>query len=542
MAERTCDFLCIGGGLGGLAGAIKAHDAGLDVLIVERSDLLGGVAAYSGGVVWVPDNHLQDAAGFPEPQGEADRYMDFLTPEGVQPDRGLREAFLESAAPVTEYFHREAHVAFEVVQRPDQYHPAPGSLGGGRTLEATVAGAELGEWQRRCRPNPHFKIGLTNSEVLVNGGPTQAYQRMADTYATRVAEDFRTHGPGLASAFVKAAVVDRSVPVLLNSRAVRLTQENGAVTGAVVDVEGEHLEIRARKGVLLATGSYGSAQWAARTEGLPDLVEASPPVIDGDGLTLADPTPAAVIRAGEAITLVAFHSPGETHPGTDTPLFREVIAAMGYPHSIVVNREGRRFADESFYGRFFTAVKAFNSHTKQFLHYPCYMILDDRFRRRYSLGPFEPGDEWPPSFPHADDLKALAAQVGIDGAGLDDEVSRFNKYAAEGVDSDFGRGEVGFVNLAMGDPTYPNPNLGAIAEPPFWAIPLRLMGVGIYSMGLAIDGSGRVLTRGDEPVPGLYATGNAVAYTEMCGGYQGGFANARNITYAHNAAADAAEA
>jgi hypothetical protein len=540
MSDRTCDFLCIGGGLGGLAGAIKAHDSGLETLIVERSDLLGGVAAYSGGVVWVPGNHLQTAGGFPDERGEAERYMDFLTPEGVQADRELRAAFLETAPRATEYFHREAHVAFEVVQRPDQYHPAPGSLGGGRTLEVTVSGADLGEWQRRCRPNPHFKIGLTNSEVLVNGGPTQAYQRLARLYEERVGEDFRTHGPGLASAFVKAAVVDRSVPVLLNTRAVRLTQENGAVTGAVVEIEGRSLEIRARRGVLLATGSYGSAPWAARTEGLPDLVEASPPIIDGDGLTLADPTPAAVIRAGEAVTLVAFHSPGETHPGTDTPLYREIIAAMGYPHSIVVNREGRRFADESFYGRFFTAVKAFNSHTKKFLHYPCYLIVDDIFRRRYSFGPFEPGDPWPDSFSRADDLRVLAAQVGIDGVGLEDEVSRFNKGAAAGVDHDFGRGEVGFVNLAMGDPTYPNPNLGTIAEPPFWAIPLRIMGLGIYSMGLAVDGSGRVLTRGDEPVPGMYATGNAVAYTEMCGGYQGGFANARNITYAHNAAADAA--
>ncbi|MFD0539657.1 FAD-binding protein [Actinomadura luteofluorescens] len=59
--ERTVDFLCVGGGLGGLAGAVRAHDLGADVLVVERSDMVGGVAAYSGGFVWVGASGLAAA-------------------------------------------------------------------------------------------------------------------------------------------------------------------------------------------------------------------------------------------------------------------------------------------------------------------------------------------------------------------------------------------------------------------------------------------------------------------------------------------------
>src|SRR5262245_1108700 len=217
---------------------------------------------------------------------------------------------------------------------------------------------------------------------------------------------------------MKAALVERRIPIELGARAVELLQDGGRVTGAIAVVDGERTEIRARCGVLIATGAYGNADWAAAAEGLPELYEASPPVLDGDGLSLTDPTPAAVVRAGQAFTLLGYLSPGETHPGTDVPFCREVFDCLGFPHSMLVNERGQRFADESFYGYVVAALRAFDAHDKRWANYPCFLIVDDRFRRQYPLGLYQPGDTWPDAFPHADDPRDLALQLGVDGDEL----------------------------------------------------------------------------------------------------------------------------
>lgn len=103
-------------------------------------------------------------------------------------------------------------------------------------------------------------------------------------------------------------------------------------------------------------------------------------------------------------------------------------------------------------------------------------------------------------------------------------------------------GTLEYSRLRAGDPNQvPNPNLGSAEVTPFWGVPLKLLGTGIYSMGLAVNGSGQAPTRSGEEVPGLYATGNALAYIEQLG-YIGGLANARAITYAYAAAWHAAGA
>ena len=83
------------------------------------------------------------------------------------------------------------------------------------------------------------------------------------------------------------------------------------------------------------------------------------------------------------------------------------------------------------------------------------------------------------------------------------------------------------------------PNLGSLREPPFWGLPLKLLGTGIYSTGLLINSHAQVLREDRSAIDGLYATGNAAAYVEQPA-YVGGLANARAITYAYLAATHAA--
>ena len=436
MTNRVdCDFLCIGGGLGGLAAAVRAHDLGLEALILEKSDLVGGVAAYSGGLSWVGNNHLQDGVEYSDSFEEAEQYLDYINGVGVSFDAELRRAFVRRSPEAFEYYREEAGIRFEDSRFPDIYYPdAPGSKPSGRFLEVALSGAELGDfWQDRSRRSPHYKlVGLTQREVYEAGGELEASRQLADLLRKRKTEDFRTFGFGLAGAFIKAALTEREVPIKLGVRVVELMQRDGGVIGAIAIIDGVRTEIGARHGVLIATGSYGNAPWAVTAENLPELFEASPPVLDGDFLTLTDPTPAALVRAGQALTIMGFESPGECHPGTDKPLHREVFEHVGFPHSIIVNDRGRRFGDESFYSGFIAATKMFDLKEKRFANWPCYVITDDRFRRQYPFGPYPPGQEWPEELPHADDLRTLAALVGISAEGLVETVQRFNEYAATG--------------------------------------------------------------------------------------------------------------
>jgi succinate dehydrogenase/fumarate reductase flavoprotein subunit len=538
MTNYECDLLCVGGGLGGLAAAVRAADLGLEVLILEKSSLIGGVAGYSGGVVWVGDNHLQQEVGLEDSAADVARYLGWAAGDGVAVDEKLRSTFIQRAAEAVAYFH-SCGIAFQSTDLPDQYYPdAPGSKATGRILEVVTAGSALGQWRDYCRSSPHFRlVGLTHREIKEVGGDLVAGDALSALHRDRLKNDTLTWGPGLVAGFAVAGLVERGVPIELDARVTELLQVDGKVVGAVADVAGERVDIRTRRGVLIATGSYGNAPYAAMLEGLPEIFEASPPVLDGDGLDLTDPTPAGLVRSGQAFIILGFESHGERHPGTDVPFYRELSRALGLPHSIVVNKAGDRFGDESFYGYLLGAVKKYDNATKRFPNYPCFMIGDNRYRRRYGLGDL---DEWPHGIAQSDDLTELAAMLDIDPEGLVQQVARFNESAENGTDPDFARGSLEYSRLRAGDPTQtPNPNVGSLREPPFWGLPLKLLGTGIYSMGLLINGDAQVLTRDRKPVPGLYATGNTVAYVEQPG-YVGGLANARAITYSYLAAGHAA--
>jgi len=542
MVTRDIDFLCLGAGLGGLAGALRAAALGLDTLVLERSGMVGGVAAYSGGVCWVAANHVQERTGLDDSIEEGLAYLDFANGKDVPFDRELRDELFRRAPEAYRWFADEGGIPFQSTGLNDQYWPhGPGSKPEGRILEAWVPGGDLGPWQELTRQSPHFRVlGLTQREVHDLGGDLRAFTENPELIAARQAEDRRTYGPGLAAAFVRAALVQRGVPCLLNVETTRLTQDaSGRVTGAIALIDGVETEIRARCGVLIATGSYGNAPWAAQAENLPALQEGSPPVLHGDHLSLTDPTHAAIVRSATAFTVVGFKVPDATHPGTDEPVYVQVFENVGFPHSMIVNDKGKRFGDESFYGYFVLAARAWDPNAKRFTNWPCYLVCDDRFRQQYPFGPFLPGDEWPADVPRAGTLAELATLVGIDPAGLEAQADRFNADALDGHDPDFQRGTNEYGRKRLGDPNYPNPNLGPLERPPFYAIKLDLIGLGIYSMGLSVNADGQTLTRDGRPVPGLYATGNAAAFTEQPG-YVGGLANTRNMVYAFSAASHAA--
>ena len=527
------DVICVGGGLGGLAAAVRAHDLGARVLVLERSDMVGGVAAYSGGFCWVGANPLD--AGNGDTLEATETYLDHVQGQGRPVDRDARRAYLESAVEATAWFADAGVPLTPIRSAADLYDPSPGSTTQGRLVECAVPGADLGEWRDRLRPSVYYRTGVTRDEIYhVLASDVGARLALA---REREADDLLTHGLGLAGGFVREALVRRPVEHRLEHRAVRLLTDGDRVTGVVAEGPDGLVEFRATRGVLLATGGYGNAPDAAELEDVPELIEAAPPVVDGDGLTLAQAVGATVVRGADPFVVLGARFDDRTHPGTDVPLYSQLLENLGFPHSMIVNRDGLRFGDESYYGALIRGIRTFDPRRKDWTNFPCWLVFDDTFRLSYPLGPYPPAARYPEAVQSFDTLAELAKNTGIDPDGLAATVERYNGFAEHGDDLDFGRGSLPFARQAYGDPRYTNPNLGPLVTGPFHALPLHVLGVGLSSLGLAVDGSARVLRRDGSAIAGLYATGNAAATRELKG-YVTGLANTRNYTYAYCAVND----
>ena len=68
---ESVDLLCVGSGAASLSAALRAHDLGARVLIVEAADKYGGSTAISGGVVWIPNNPQMAGRGIPDSPADA---------------------------------------------------------------------------------------------------------------------------------------------------------------------------------------------------------------------------------------------------------------------------------------------------------------------------------------------------------------------------------------------------------------------------------------------------------------------------------------
>jgi 3-oxosteroid 1-dehydrogenase len=267
--------------------------------------------------------------------------------------------------------------------------------------------------------------------------------------------------------------------------------------------------------VVLAAGGFESSQ-SMRERYLPHPTRAEwscgSPGNTGDAIDMG-------LAVGAATDLMddAWWGPVTVVPGEERARMHFIEKSL--PGSILVNRRGERFVNEAL--PYIDVVNAIHrSHTPEAPTIPCYLIHDARFRRQYPCGPFLPGAQQPDwllprrlrrdFLKKADTLEGLARRLGIDAEGLTRAVSRFNEGARRGVDTDFRRGGSVFERY-YGDPRLePNPCLGPIETPPFYGVETFPGDLGTKG-GLLTDGSARVLTEAEQPIPGLYAIGNCAA-------------------------------
>jgi len=541
--DESVDVVAVGSGLGGLGAAIVAHDSGKRTLVLEKAPKLGGVCAYSGGELFVPNNHLMLAQGLDDSHELGASYLRFLSAGYADPI--LLENLLELGPVVVRYFEERAGVRFKIIKGfPDYHYPkAPGSLAQGRYLEVELFdGAALGQWQRLTYLSPHMPNGIDHDELFAWGGFTQVMSWDFKLMGKRFAADRRGFGPGLMAYFVKAAQVDRKIPALLETPVRELVMEKGRVAGVRAERAGKDYFVRARSGVVLAVGGYDWHPELYRYfEQLPEWHSMCQPTLEGDGLLLGGEVGAALaaVPPQNLGLFFGYHVPGEEHEGR--PLWRGSWEG-GFPHAIWVNKAGRRFADESFYRDYLPKTRLWDGISQTQPNFPPYLIFDSTFREKYPLGTFLPGMELPESLvARAETLQELGEKLGIDGRELEKTVLEFNRFASEGKDPLFERGTYPWSRMMTGDRRRAqNPNLGPLEKPPYYGLRLEVCSVGVNAAGLRTNRHAQVLHVRGEPIPGLYAVGNAAAPLDIGAGYQSGLSNLRGLVGGYLAARHAA--
>ncbi len=533
--DEDFDLLCAGSGLGGCAAAVAGAEAGLKCLLLEKNPRVGGQTAWSQGLVWVGNT----GAAPDDSPGDTRAYLDYLGAGRHDPE--VTASFVENAPRALRWFQQHGPLPLYAIEAlPDHWFPlGAGSKPGGRTHQVQPFEAKtLGEWRARLEFTPYGHGRVTFEEMAAWGGRAGYRNWDRNVIAQREKDDVRTFGAGLAGHAFKA-VLDHGVAVQTETKASRLVIEDGRVTGLEVEAGGATRRIRAHKGVVLATGDYNANQllmsWWDEFSSWPPT---GAPRNQGEGFVLANEQGAAFsIMHWKLVAQLGYSVPGEAVDGQ--PIARTAGAReLAYPHSVLVNRAGRRFADEAAFGDVTTNLRRFDADSHRLVNVPCYFIFDSQYLRKYGLQPLTPGAPPPAWLPRAESLEELAAMLEIDADRLCSTVERFNGFVQKGADDDFHHGHILWSNRAAGDSSQKNPNLGVISEPPFFGI--ELLTTGTSAVGLVTNGHGQVIHLRGHAIPGLYAVGDVAAGRHVGVGYQAGLSLAGAMTFGWLAAQHAA--
>lgn len=526
--NKTVDFLVVGSGAGGMAAAIRAHDLGADTLIIEKASVYGGSTAWSGGVIWVPDNPCMKAKGMADSAAEAMEYLETITAGSSSSER--LQAYVEAAPRMMEYFIQHTHLKFQTIEEyPDYYPELSGGKLGGRSCEPCVfEGLLLGDEFKNQNLHDYGYYIFGFLTVLARQGKPLMEGKAEGlwiifkglmSYLFNFRARLKGRRPtrltlgGAIIGMARRSLMDRNVPLWLDSKLTGLIVEEGRVVGASIERDGMQLHIRARKGVLLAMGGFEQnpalrekyqqaptgSQWTAGAK-----------TNTGDLIAISEKLGLNFKLMDDSWWSPIFKVPNE-------PFLRLVIYEKNLPGGIIVNKKGQRFMNEAApYNDVGKAIYAANADGSAI---PCYLIFDKKYRYKYPVGPVMPGKNQPDKvlserlkswMQSADTLAALAEKIGVDAEGLTDTVQTFNVNARNGVDPDFNRGESAQDRYYTVKAEGPNPCLDAIEEGPFYAIEVWPGDLGTKG-GVITDERARVLDQENQPLQGLYATGNCSA-------------------------------
>ena len=540
MHEVEYDVVVVGTGASGMATAVTAAHQGLSVLVLEKAPVYGGTTARSGGWLWIPGTHLATEQGLHEPEGAARQYLEHEATTHF--DAARVDAFITNGPKAIEFFTSKTCVQFDMPPVfPDYHAEAPGGLPGGRSMVTRpFDGRELGaRVQQLAKPVPELTVfgmmlgsGKELWHFLRAFKSLESFAYVAKRFAGHVL-DVIVHGRGmtltngnaLAGRLAKAAM-DVGIPVWLSCPVQKLVMDGDRVSGVTALKEGAPVEIKARRGVVLACGGF-PFDIERRKQMFPhaptgrEHFTPSPEFNTGDGLRLGESVggwvdPSIPNAAAWCPTSVSVRRDGSQGV---MPHFID----RAKPGVIAVTANGRRFGNEalSYHDFVQNLVKA----CQGLAEVTCWIVCDHAHLREYGMGAVAPfplpiGKHLKSGYlKRGQTLEELARVIGVPVQALKEEVDTFNHDARTGVDSQFGKGSTAY-NRYQGDSLVkPNPCMAPIQTGPFYAIKVVVGEIGTFA-GLATDARCRVLTHDRQPVQGLYAVGNDAA-SIMGGNYPG---------------------
>lgn len=505
MREKSAqiDVIVLGSGIAGMTCALEAARSGLRVLVLEKSDLIGGTSAMSGAGIWVPANHVAAREGIADdPETAMTYFRNALGPESANRFTAHWRAMCEQGGPMLKMVEEETPITFACTPEPDPVD-VPGALPRGRMVSPlALARKHAGPFAKKMRRStlPHLFTYHDMFSPNPWGRPLHTLRKMGWTLLKRWATDTGGQGSALMAGMIGGAL-KHGAEIRLGTAVAGLMQQEGRVTGVRLK-DGE--EIRAARGVVLATGGFewNRDLYAEHFPGETDWL-CSPDTNAGDAVSLAVSAGAALDQMGEA----------NVHPALPTRYEGRAhgmpVAWHVGPHGIIVNARAQRFVSEYDYN----LGEALNAKGPdgQALNLPAWLICDRRFLFRslpfsfYALR----ARGW---IRRAASIEALAEKIGLDPAALAAQVARWNGHVDANRDPDFQRGEPMWERFRSGGwaPGARNAALGRIEAGPFLAMPVNRSILGTKG-GPRTDEAGRVLDLQDHAIPGLYAAGNAMA-------------------------------
>jgi len=523
MTEKmTIDLLVVGSGTG-LAAALSAHEQGATVLVIEKTGLVGGSTARSGGAFWIPANPILAQEGAHD---SLERARDYLTAvvDGSGP-QARWESFLEHGADAVRMLQRTTRMQFMWAEGYSDYHPElPGGSATGRSCECRPFDvAQLGSERGRLRPavmeaplpmpvtGGDYKWLNLMAKTPVRGFGVAIKRAMQGIGGKIVGREYAAGGRALAAGLFDG-VVRAGIPVWTDTSLQRLVLDDaGAVTGAVVIREGTEITITATLGVVLAAGGFDhdlALRRSLQSESLEDWS------LGSDGNTGDAIRAAQAIGAGAALLDQAWWFPAIAPLPGERPTV--MLAERSLPGSFIVDATGTRFLNEAEdYMSFGHDVLEREREGRPVG--TMWLVFDQTYRNSYLLGgQVFPRMALPKSWyengiaVRAASWEQLAERMGVAPGALSETARRFNELAAAGVDEDFGRGNSAYDRY-YGDPTItPNPNLRPLDSAGLYAIQIVLSDLGTCG-GITADADGRALAEDGTPIPGLYAIGNSAA-------------------------------
>lgn len=516
--DREVDVVVVGSGTI-LPAALRAADNGLEVLILEKHPThFGGTTAWFGGGCSCPNSPLALEAGKPEvPRDLLKQYM--VETAGGMGSEEVMDAMLDNYVPTIEYLGNECEVPLTYPQSSD---------------------------------TPAFSL-YTACSVL-----EKDYANISYHISCKPTEDGKMTGRAWMQYF-SDALKKRNVETLMGTPATSLIYKgdpllgDGEVVGVYAESPEGTIAIKARYAVVLGTGGFDHNEEMVKSH-LRGPVYATFAIDTntGDGHNMAANVGAAMrnmsecyrmafIKGGDEMTYQvckAEDDDGMTMQSEQSHSTMFSINQLGRASSIVVNKHGERFGNESCsYDDWGRNCELFDTGFHEWRNVPAYLIADSSYTgalggRAVPQKMTDEGAEVPAFVRRFDTLEELADGMGINKGNLLATVERFNGFAAQGIDPDYNRGVNSWDRWTMADTQryeageIPNPCLAPVENGPFYVVEVY-PGMMQTKGGIKINGNAQAINNNGEVIPRLYAGSNCIA-NPLGRGYGWGGATAAN--------------